>query len=762
MADGTEIYRDKEDFFRKLNESYEQIHPINSGGGGIIYAGIHRRLGQRVVLKKIRSNLVDVIGSQREMQILMNLKHTYLPRILDFWEYGDEIYTVMEFIEGRSFKELLDEGVKFSEKDAARWCRQLLEVLEYLHTSPEHIVHSDIKPANLMLTKEGNICLIDFNVSILLDGRADATIGYSESYAPVEQMIQIERAQRERAALRKESRTSANTLPGRAGETAGSARTVTLTAGGEETEVPDAGMDRTVTLTAGGEETEVPDAGMDRTVTLTADEEDTELMESGGMTGRPESPSVKPAPAGQPQAQSETVPIPLYVRAQAMERIYGDRLRVDFRSDIYSASATIYHILTGCMPQPCDRKQVPIEELLPSVNDAFARILMRGMEQDPKKRYQSATQMLAALRKMSKLTKSYRRLSLKQDLVFLILGAAFLASAGAAYFGWGMRVEAELTERLSTGQEYYISGQYEDGISYLEENVLENRLYRKSGQLSQGYYLEAVCQLELGAYQEAVNGFQKAIFLDNTRPEYYRDYGIALARSGDLAQARESLLQAKARNMKDSSLELLEGEIAALEGDNQAARAALEDCLMQSGDPDILVRACLKLDEVIKGEGGDGAYPERIRLLEGIRGKLPQEKSLLLLERLAQVYGDYGQEDGGSFYTEKAVETLEDIIDMGYGTLVEWLDCAVYLQSLGEYAEAEACLMKADALYPENYLIYKRLAFLMLEWPDYDKFDRYFQLGSRFYETDPNHGQDMEMEYLYQVYEEVVVNGWLE
>ena len=180
MSGNEETYRSKKDFFDKLNESYDQIQQISSGGGGIIYQGIHRRLKEKVVLKKIRSDKVSIIGSEREMKILMSLKHTYLPRIYDFWHYEDEVYTVMEFIEGKSFQELLDAGRTFREKDVIRWTRQLAEVLEYLHNSEQHIVHSDIKPANLMLTPKGDICLIDFNVSLLQGGEADATIGGEE------------------------------------------------------------------------------------------------------------------------------------------------------------------------------------------------------------------------------------------------------------------------------------------------------------------------------------------------------------------------------------------------------------------------------------------------------------------------------------------------------------------------------------------------------------------------------------------------------
>ena len=50
--DGPGSYRDKEDFLKKLSENYDDIVEINSGGGGIIYSAVHRRLKQKVILKK--------------------------------------------------------------------------------------------------------------------------------------------------------------------------------------------------------------------------------------------------------------------------------------------------------------------------------------------------------------------------------------------------------------------------------------------------------------------------------------------------------------------------------------------------------------------------------------------------------------------------------------------------------------------------------------------------------------------------------------
>ena len=760
-------YRDKQDFLQKLNENYDDIKPINSGGGGIIYQGIHKRLKRKVVLKKIRSDRVSIIGSEREMKILMSLKHTYLPGIVDFWAYEDEVYTVMEFIEGKSFQELLNEGRVFSEKEVIKWTRQLAEVLEYLHNSEQHIIHSDIKPANLMLTPQNNICLIDFNVSVLQGGEEDETIGYSPSYSPVEQLIQKELGTRRKQQERKKSvfgsaDADQDVKPGYGNAAGWDDKTEidTETNDDDRTEIDTVtdDNDRTEidTVTSAGDRTEV--SGDDTTeVTYAAA---AAPAKKGALSKKEKKTSLSEKATQQSSRPS----------VDELTKKYGSRLKVDERSDIYSACATMYHILTGKKPAPCYEKQIPIEDLKPSVNDAFAYILMHGMEQHPKKRFQSAEKLLAAVKQVMKSTKRYKRLIRKQDFFLVILVVLFLGSAGAAYIGWGMRSEEGLTEKLNVASEYYNQGQYEEAIAYLEKNVLNNALYQESAQMSQSYYLTGSCYLEQELYAEAVDEYRKAILLDSSIPEYYRDYGIALARSGNLEQARECLVQADAKGLGDDSILLLQGEIAGLEKDYEKAVDYLQECLSTSQDDYVKLSAGLKLDEVL-GEGyGETAYPDRIAVLETLSQTLAADKKLLVLERMAQVYGDYGQLTGDASYTEAAVKVLDEIISSGFGTLVEWLDKTVFLQSIGNYEEAENCLLEADKLYTDNYLVYKRLAFLEIDCQaslnakqrDYHDFETYFKKCDELYQKSGTKSElDVEMQYLYQVYDEVVVKGWL-
>lgn len=174
-----------------LDGVYEILQEIGRGGTGVIYLAYHRRLNKRVVIKKIKEHFVGQVNERAEVDILKNLHHMYLPQVYDFIMDGDSIYTVMDYIEGRDLQYYLDQNYTFPEETVKKWLLQLAQVLEYLHSQKPAILHSDIKPANIMITSLGNVCLIDFNIS--LDGETTKDVqGISPWYAAPEQ---YERAQ---------------------------------------------------------------------------------------------------------------------------------------------------------------------------------------------------------------------------------------------------------------------------------------------------------------------------------------------------------------------------------------------------------------------------------------------------------------------------------------------------------------------------------------------------------------------------------------
>lgn len=171
----------------EFSDTYQIIEKLGEGSGGIVYKAYHKRLKKEVVLKKMRSKSTSILTNRQEVDILKNLNHSYLPQVLDFLNTGDAIYTVISYIPGKSFQQLLEQQYHFSQSQLIRWGMQLCSALNYLHSQKPPIIHSDIKPGNIMLTPQGNICLIDFNISFFLDD--NTVLGYSNGYTSPEQYI---------------------------------------------------------------------------------------------------------------------------------------------------------------------------------------------------------------------------------------------------------------------------------------------------------------------------------------------------------------------------------------------------------------------------------------------------------------------------------------------------------------------------------------------------------------------------------------------
>ena len=178
------------------NPDYENIHVLNRlGGTGDVFAAHKKGMDIDVVIKRTQVQYHDRIKQENESIILKSLKHQYLPRIYDVL-YGQDgcIYTVMDYIKGENLEQYVLKNGPVTQKECYRWACQLCEAVQYLHQETSEkpaIIHCDIKPGNIMITRSGDICLIDFNTSLIFrrDKKAVAvTDGYAapEQYSPVQ------------------------------------------------------------------------------------------------------------------------------------------------------------------------------------------------------------------------------------------------------------------------------------------------------------------------------------------------------------------------------------------------------------------------------------------------------------------------------------------------------------------------------------------------------------------------------------------------
>ena len=136
--------------------NYQVLREIGQGGTGTIYLAFHMNLRKYVVLKRIRLGGGNVESLRRESDILKNLHHPYLPQIYDYLIEPDQIFTVMDYIDGRDFGKLPIGTNEISENLLIKWLSQLTDVLVYLEAQKEPIVHSDIKPQNIILRENGD------------------------------------------------------------------------------------------------------------------------------------------------------------------------------------------------------------------------------------------------------------------------------------------------------------------------------------------------------------------------------------------------------------------------------------------------------------------------------------------------------------------------------------------------------------------------------------------------------------------------------
>ncbi len=169
-----------------MGQLYQIIEEIGHGGTGVIYKAYHLRLGKYVVIKKIKDHFTGSVNVRTEADILKKLRHTCLPQVYDFIQEGSQVFTVMDYIDGYDLEYYLEQGICFPPQQLLVWLRELCGVLMYLHSQNPPILHSDIKPANIMVTSEDNICLIDFNISFGLEDEKDI-LGISPYYAAPEQ-----------------------------------------------------------------------------------------------------------------------------------------------------------------------------------------------------------------------------------------------------------------------------------------------------------------------------------------------------------------------------------------------------------------------------------------------------------------------------------------------------------------------------------------------------------------------------------------------
>ena len=177
---------------------------VAQGGMGAVYRALDARFNRPCAVKEMlddfhkeseRAQAIEWFT--REAALLLELNHSCIPHVRDFFAEGGRNYLVMDFIDGYTLAQMLDiegnvRGLNgasgITEARARSWARQICSVLSYLHHQSPPIIFRDLKPSNVMITKRDEIKLIDFGIARTFQSQRQATVIMTLGYAPPEQL----------------------------------------------------------------------------------------------------------------------------------------------------------------------------------------------------------------------------------------------------------------------------------------------------------------------------------------------------------------------------------------------------------------------------------------------------------------------------------------------------------------------------------------------------------------------------------------------
>lgn len=129
---------------------------------------------------------------QNEARILSGINNEHIVKVIDLIDENGTFYYVMEFIDGQSLDQKLNSnGIALPESEVIGYLNQIIEALDDVHG--KNLLHLDLKPSNIMLTRSGVIKLIDFGTCKQVDSNGELTTtlgGFTKGYAPLEQVEQ--------------------------------------------------------------------------------------------------------------------------------------------------------------------------------------------------------------------------------------------------------------------------------------------------------------------------------------------------------------------------------------------------------------------------------------------------------------------------------------------------------------------------------------------------------------------------------------------
>ena len=144
---------------------YKIQEQIAQGGMGAIYKSVHPELKRAIIIKKMtmRGNALAREQFLKEAQILLDMQSPYIVHLFDYFSEGGYRYIVEEFVEGLALDKLIKKQVALSPQVAMLILQDACFGLRFAHN--KKIVHRDIKPGNILISKRGEIKITDFGIA---------------------------------------------------------------------------------------------------------------------------------------------------------------------------------------------------------------------------------------------------------------------------------------------------------------------------------------------------------------------------------------------------------------------------------------------------------------------------------------------------------------------------------------------------------------------------------------------------------------------
>ena len=173
-----------------LANRYRLTEQIGMGGMAIVYRAVDLRTGHNVAVKVLRPEYnedSEFIGRfQREAEAASKMTHHNIVNLLDVGMDGDNRYLVMEYVQGKTLKSVIQERGKLNPALAGQIAIRILSALEHAHRNG--IVHRDIKPQNILVHADGHIKVADFGIARIANSstltRGDNVMGSVHYFSP--------------------------------------------------------------------------------------------------------------------------------------------------------------------------------------------------------------------------------------------------------------------------------------------------------------------------------------------------------------------------------------------------------------------------------------------------------------------------------------------------------------------------------------------------------------------------------------------------